>query len=288
MPLALDIPSLNAAAAAVALALAVAMLAVRATQRTEPGFGLWVAGACACSGALGLISLQGRAPAILTVVAANGLIAAYAALTTAGLERFLERRPRWALHATGLALVVAGSALLTFVWPAVPARIALVCFALAGWLGASAALVVRRARRELGAPNRFLPAALGAFALWNLARATYLRSSRAAAAPLPANDPVQALFFVALPALVAAVAVGLTALDLQRVDHRLRASAEELGLLRGIVPICAGCKRIRDGHAWTPVEQWVAERSDAEFSHGLCPACVTRLYPDAPSPLRPP
>jgi len=153
MPLALDIPSLNAAAAAVALALAAAMIAVGATQRTEPGFGLWVAGACACSGALGLISLQGRAPPILTVAGANGLIAASGALTTAGLERFFGRRPSWALHAAGLALVVAGSAFLTFVAPAVPARIAVVSLALAGWLGWSAALVARRARDALGASS---------------------------------------------------------------------------------------------------------------------------------------
>ena len=55
----------------------------------------------------------------------------------------------------------------------------------------------------------------------------------------------------------------------------------ELDLLRGILPTCAGCKRIRteDGE-WQEIEAYVAEHSGAEFSHGLCPACVDRLYPE--------
>lgn len=277
---ALDIQSLNAAAAAVSLALGVAMIAVRATQRTGPGFGLWVAGACAAAGALGLISQQGRAPAAFTVVAANGLITAYAALTAAGLERFFGGRPRWALHAGGVVAVGVASAVLTYAVPAVSVRIVLVSLAMAGWLGACAALVARRARRGLGAPSRFLPAAFGAFAAWNLARAAYVLGRGDAASALPANDPVQALFFLALAPLLVAVAIGLTALDLQRVEGQLRSSTEELELLRGIVPICAGCKQVRDGETWTPVEEWVRARSQAEFSHGLCPACVKRLYPD--------
>ena len=51
--------------------------------------------------------------------------------------------------------------------------------------------------------------------------------------------------------------------------------------LEGILPICAGCKKIRDedGH-WHAVESYVRERTEAEFSHGICPECAHRLYPD--------
>jgi hypothetical protein len=64
----------------------------------------------------------------------------------------------------------------------------------------------------------------------------------------------------------------------KEVAEHMRA---ELDLLRGILPTCAGCKRIRtaDGR-WQEIEAYVAEHSGAEFSHGLCPACVDRLYPD--------
>jgi hypothetical protein len=51
--------------------------------------------------------------------------------------------------------------------------------------------------------------------------------------------------------------------------------------LEGLIPICSGCKSMRDdGGYWQRVEAYLAERSGATFSHGLCPNCVTTLYPD--------
>ncbi|HPB94711.1 MAG TPA: hypothetical protein PKW66_02305, partial [Polyangiaceae bacterium] len=47
------------------------------------------------------------------------------------------------------------------------------------------------------------------------------------------------------------------------------------------LPICAGCKRIRDDEGqWQPVEMYIEERSEARFSHGLCRECIRRLYPE--------
>jgi PAS domain-containing protein len=67
------------------------------------------------------------------------------------------------------------------------------------------------------------------------------------------------------------------------VDH-MRA---ELGLLRGMLPTCARCKRIRgaDG-TWEDIEVYIGNRSAAQFSHGLCPECVTVLYPRLFEPKR--
>ena len=50
--------------------------------------------------------------------------------------------------------------------------------------------------------------------------------------------------------------------------------------LRGLLPICANCKRIRDTlGAWQPIEQYVMQRTEAVFSHGICPECMVQLYP---------
>lgn len=51
--------------------------------------------------------------------------------------------------------------------------------------------------------------------------------------------------------------------------------------LTGLLPICASCKKIRDdqGH-WNQIETYIRDRSEAEFSHGLCPECLRRLYPE--------
>jgi PAS domain S-box-containing protein len=51
--------------------------------------------------------------------------------------------------------------------------------------------------------------------------------------------------------------------------------------LKGLLPICASCKKIRDDQGyWSQIEVYISEHSDAEFSHGICPDCARRLYPD--------
>ena len=50
--------------------------------------------------------------------------------------------------------------------------------------------------------------------------------------------------------------------------------------LEGFTVICAGCKRVHVGDQWTTIEQWVGERTDVVFSHGLCNECRHRFYPE--------
>jgi PAS domain S-box-containing protein len=50
--------------------------------------------------------------------------------------------------------------------------------------------------------------------------------------------------------------------------------------LKGLMPICASCKRIRDDKGyWNQIESYIQQHSDAEFSHGICPECAKRIYP---------
>ena len=66
-------------------------------------------------------------------------------------------------------------------------------------------------------------------------------------------------------------------------DHadKLERAQKEIKTLRGIVPICASCKKIRDDDGyWQQVEVYVREHSEAEFSHGICPDCLKKHYPD--------
>ena len=60
-----------------------------------------------------------------------------------------------------------------------------------------------------------------------------------------------------------------------RQRHELEESLKRVKLLSGLLPICAGCKKIRDGNdVWHPVEAYVKDHSEARFSHGLCPDCL--------------
>jgi hypothetical protein len=51
--------------------------------------------------------------------------------------------------------------------------------------------------------------------------------------------------------------------------------------LEGILPVCASCKKIRDkNNTWQEIEVYIRDRTDADFSHSICPECAARLYPD--------
>jgi K+-sensing histidine kinase KdpD len=69
--------------------------------------------------------------------------------------------------------------------------------------------------------------------------------------------------------------------SLQNANRALQAALDEIRTLRGILPICMHCKQIRDaeGH-WVRLEKYVQEHSHAEFTHGLCPECFQKHYPD--------
>jgi len=70
-------------------------------------------------------------------------------------------------------------------------------------------------------------------------------------------------------------------MDRERLILELRSALEDIRVLRGLLPICVGCKRIRDDKGnWKDLEQFVEERSEAQFSHGLCEECMSRLYPE--------
>jgi PAS domain S-box-containing protein len=67
----------------------------------------------------------------------------------------------------------------------------------------------------------------------------------------------------------------------ERLIGELKEALARIETLHGLIPICAGCKKIRDDRGyWHQVEAYIEARSRAEFSHGLCPDCIVRLYPE--------
>ena len=63
--------------------------------------------------------------------------------------------------------------------------------------------------------------------------------------------------------------------------QQLRDALAEVKKLSGLLPICASCKKVRDDKGyWNEIEAYVRDHSEADFSHGLCPDCGIKLYPD--------
>ncbi len=68
---------------------------------------------------------------------------------------------------------------------------------------------------------------------------------------------------------------------LQTESRRREEALANVRVLSGLLPICMSCKKIRDDKGyWNQIEGYIREHSDAEFSHGMCPECIRKLYPE--------
>jgi len=67
----------------------------------------------------------------------------------------------------------------------------------------------------------------------------------------------------------------------EQLVEELGAALDNINTLRGLIPICSNCKQIRDDKGyWHQLEAYIKEHSEAIFSHGICPDCVEKLYPN--------
>lgn len=94
-------------------------------------------------------------------------------------------------------------------------------------------------------------------------------------------------FGLCIAAVIAAVVLVYRA-RVQRLrahERELEAGIQEalsnIRVLRGLFPICASCKKIRDDRGyWKQIESYIRDHSEAEFSHSICPECMQQLYPE--------
>jgi len=63
--------------------------------------------------------------------------------------------------------------------------------------------------------------------------------------------------------------------------EKLQAAVSQVKALSGLLPICSSCKKVRDDRGyWNQIESYIQRHSDAQFSHGLCPDCISKYFPD--------
>jgi len=76
-------------------------------------------------------------------------------------------------------------------------------------------------------------------------------------------------------------------LEKEQLIEKLTKALEEIRTLKGILPICSSCKKIRDDKGyWQQIEAYIREYAGAQFSHGICPDCAGKLYPDLILPIK--
>ncbi len=76
-------------------------------------------------------------------------------------------------------------------------------------------------------------------------------------------------------------AIATTERDITDIKNEIRRKESEVNILRGLLPICASCKQIRDDKGyWHQIENYIRDHSEAKFTHGICPECAKELYPE--------
>jgi hypothetical protein len=72
-----------------------------------------------------------------------------------------------------------------------------------------------------------------------------------------------------------------TEVEKEQLIAQLQKAMQDVKVLSGFLPICASCKKIRDDSGyWRQIEEYISKHSSALFSHGICPDCVKKLYPE--------
>ncbi len=93
------------------------------------------------------------------------------------------------------------------------------------------------------------------------------------------NSFVHFVFFIVVTFLVSRLKYDLD--ERAKIIAELKRALEEIKTLSGLLPICAWCKKVRDDKGyWKQVEHYVAEHTEAEFTHGICPDCLKKLEPE--------
>ena len=103
------------------------------------------------------------------------------------------------------------------------------------------------------------------------------------------NDHIKTLLISYLAIwLIGFLAIGSCSVHMHKNDRertkiieKLQLSLKEVKQLSGLLPICCSCKSIRnDKGYWTQVEEYISAHAEIQFSHGICPTCAEKLYPE--------
>ena len=262
-------------------------------QTTYRGFRLWALSPLIMALGFAAIVLRGKIPLGLSVFAVNGLFPLVAVIRLDAIKRFLSGR-----HLSRFVYTIPVSVALTaMIFCFVVDRIEIRAFIVSFALFVVSVLMSWELVRFSPLENRLLYYSAGIFiavrgltlliwaTLWQVTDQHHIFAiSHWSSIHFEfgmISEIGQNVFFLMMNSKRAEADFIRSRSDLDSTVLDLRQALSEVKKLQGILPICSYCKKIRDDHgAWQGIEQYVRERSDAQFSHGICPDCVEKYYPD--------
>jgi hypothetical protein len=256
---------------------------VAVTRKVYPGFRTWtIASFLNGIGLIGM-SLRGILPDVLTIVPPNFLIIFFFVMVARGLVEFIGEHQKAWIDCAPLVIVPTTFIYFTYYSPNVSARILIISLLISFFCGRSALIVFRKVPLILSDTNWLLLISLFMMGGWFFIRSILTFNFENHIVDFMSSGILQAISFPVLFVGNIMLVTGLIIINAQRLEHDLFKAMEQVKTLKGMLPICSSCKKIRDDKGyWQDVAVYVRDHSEAEFSHGICPECMERLYPEYP------
>ena len=250
-------------------------------RKTYPGFREWTLAYALNFIGFVFLSLRNVLPDFITVISANALIALCFVLIARGLIDFAESEQNLWMDICPISVLILLFFYFVYFSPSVNARIVVISSTIMLISFRCAFITHRKITGLLDGKNRLLTAAFMWVASWLLLRTVLTVSLEGDIHNFMFAGAMQGFSIVVGEVGHITIAIGLIIVNAQRLEKDLVKADEEIKILRGFLPICSHCKKIRDdAGCWNQIESYISEHSDARFSHGICPDCAKKLYPD--------
>lgn len=271
-------------------------------RRTYPGFGLWALHEALVGTGLGLMGLRDLIPDTVSIMGGNALLSSGALLSVGAARVFLDVPPRWRVFAAAWVAHMAYAAWFTFAVPSFVARTFGVSVIVLGATTFLAADLFSAKAARYRASARFTGVMMAVAATTMALRGVGSTLFGSGGGMWVVAPDAVATYAVTLAAGVLG-AFGMVMMNHERLEQELtrardtlqatldslRATAEEVKVLEGLLPICSWCKKIEDQDGkWTRMEVYIRDHSEAQFSHGICPDCAREHFGSVSDPREPP
>lgn len=289
----LDIKTLIVANAVLAVFMAFALLFYRSNYKTYSGFGFWLASIFSMAFVYVSILLRAAIPELLGILLTNSALILAVVLRLDGTVRFVHSKkiskgnyflPVLILPAVGYFYLIRNEIATRNLFSA--SLLIIICCIIAFKLYCN---------RKQGNKHLYLAGSalfvINSLLIFGRAIFWYLNPQES----ILIAGYMHQIFFLLVSVFEVGTGIFFFMMNNQRLEEELlkvgnnlkesvvelEKALTEVKTLSGIIPICMHCKEIRDDQGyWNKLEKFIAERSDAKFSHGICDKCMDKFYPE--------
>ncbi len=250
-------------------------------RKTYPGFKQWAIAYVLNFLGFVFFSLRNILPDFFTIILSNAFIVICFVLIARGLIYFTEGKQKTWMDILPPFVLTISFIYFVYLSPNVNARIIIISL-LIMLVNLRCAFITHRKLAVLfGEKNWLLITTFVFLALWLLLRTSLTISIEENIQNFMSAGAIQGTSIIMGIIGHIFIAISLIIINAQRLERNLINANEEIRTLRGFLPICSYCKKIRDDKGfWKKMEEYISEHSEAEFTHGICHECEKKYFPE--------